>query len=48
VLLSIAAAAAMIWWRDALPAGGVDVLVLLVVAASWALGLLGARARETQ
>jgi uncharacterized protein len=42
VLLSIAAAAAMIWWRGVLPAGGVDVLVLLIVAAAWALGLRGA------
>jgi hypothetical protein len=42
VLLSIVAAAAIIWWRDVLPAGGVDVLVLLVVAVAWALGLRGA------
>jgi uncharacterized protein len=42
VLLSIAAAAAIIWWRDVLPAGSVDVLVLLIVAAAWALGLRGA------
>jgi hypothetical protein len=48
VLLSIAAVAAIIWWREVLPAGGVDVLVRVVVAASWALGLRGARARETQ
>jgi len=42
VLLSLAAAAALIWWRDVLPAGGIDVLVLLIVAAAWALGLRGA------
>jgi uncharacterized protein len=42
VLLSIAAAGAIIWWRGVLPAGGFDVLALLAVAAAWALGLRGA------
>jgi uncharacterized protein len=42
VVLSIAAAGAIIWWRRDLPAGGFDVLALLAVAAAWALGLRGA------
>jgi uncharacterized protein len=42
VLLSLAAAGAIIWWRRILPAGGFDVLALLAVAAAWALGLRGA------
>lgn len=42
VLLGTAAAGAIIWWRGVLPAGGIDVLALLAVAAAWPPGLRGA------